>query len=162
MKPKQQTKKQMGRPAKVTLAKVEEIGKLMAIGVPEDYACALHGINPATFGPAVSRNPRYKAAMMLHHAQFMAESLAIIKKGGEVITVTSTDDEGKETSQEKVLPWSGRAWILERRYKPHFNRTDVVKDRDDAPGERGGFTAEQLLDMERITKALVLGAAHGE
>jgi hypothetical protein len=142
-------KAKRGRPAKITLAVVREVGELMALGVPEDYACALVGVNAETFGPAVSRKASFKAAMKVHHAQFMAESLKIIKEGGERVTVTTADG-----PSEKILPWTGRAWILERRYKPHFNKTDVLKNTE-APGERGGFTADDLLEMEQMTKALL-------
>jgi len=140
-----------GRPPKVTLAKVEAIGELMALGVPEDYACALHGILPETFGPAVSRNPAFKWAMRVHHAKFMAESLQIIKEGGERVMVETT-----EGPSEKILPWTGRAWILERRYKPHFNRTDThaVSKADGS----AFFSEADMQEMERIGRALAKGA----
>lgn len=148
-----------GRPAVITAAKVEAIGELMALGVPEDYACALEGINPESFGPAVSRSPAFKRIMRVHHARFMAESLKIIKEGGERVMVETT-----EGPSEKILPWTGRAWILERRYKPHFNRTDIVKDKEGA-GERGGLMSPQeMAELEQITKALVkeVGGERGE
>lgn len=150
-------KRKGGRPPKVTISKVQEIGALMALGVPEDYACALHGINPETFGPAVSRSPAYKAAMKVHHAKFMAESLQIIRDGGERVTVTTTEGES-----EKILPWTGRAWILERRYKPHFNKTEVVKP-GEAAGESGGLLKEKdLLELEALMKREILGGGDGE
>ncbi len=140
-----------GRPPKITLGVVQEIGALMALGVPEEYACALHGVNPETFGPAVSRKPAFKAAMRVHHARFMAESLQIIKEGGERVTVETADG-----PSEKILPWTGRAWILERRYKPHFNKTDIVKGSEDR-GDKGGLmTQDEMLELEKITKHLVL------
>ncbi len=139
-----------GRPPKITIKEVRAIGELMALGVPEAYACELHGVNPETFGPAVSRKPEFKRAMMVHHAQFMAESLKIIKEGGERVMVMTT-----EGASEKILPWTGRAWILERRYKPHFNKTEVHKP-GEGKGEHGGLmTAEEMADLERMTKALV-------
>jgi hypothetical protein len=139
-----------GRPAKITAKVVEEIGAMMALGVPEDYACALHGINPATFGPAVSRSEAFKNIMRVHHARFMAESLQIIKEGGERIQIAT-----EQGFTEKIMPWSGRAWILERRYKPHFTRTDILKG-SEAPGERGGLmSAEDLKELEKMGRALV-------
>jgi len=138
-----------GRPPKITLSKVERIGALMALGVPEDYACALHGINPESFGPAVSRNPGFKCAMKVHHAQFMVEALEIIKAGGERVMVETADG-----PSEKILPWTGRAWILERRYKPHFNRTDTHA-LTDSKGGGGLMTDAELGELERMAKALV-------
>src|SRR5215471_20871630 len=76
-----------GRPAKITLKTVAAVGELMALGVPDEYACALHGVNPETFGPAVSRKPEFKEAMKRHHAAFMARACRAIADGGEVHVV---------------------------------------------------------------------------
>lgn len=143
-----------GRPPVVTLAKVEEIGEHMANGMPEHYACLLCGVNPETFPSAVSRKPEFRRALDIHHARFMQESLHFIKAGGERVSlITGQDKEGGNIVTEKILPWTGRAWILERRYKPHFNRTDVVKV--PGPEDRGGLmTAQEMADLEKVSKAL--------
>lgn len=139
-----------GRPAKITASVVEEVCEHMALGVPEEYACALVGVNPATFGPAVCRNPEFKAIKLRHDAKFMSDSLRVIKEGGERVTVETT-----EGPSEKVLPWTGRAWILERRYKPHFNKSEVVKPTE-GENEKGGLmTTAEMADLEKMTKALV-------
>ena len=148
-----------GRPAKITAAVVEEVCEHMALGVPEVYACALVGVNPETFGPAVCRNPEFKAIKMRHDARFMADSLKKIRDGGEWVPVLNTD--GSPVVDEagrpvlKHVPWQGRAWIMERRYKPHFNKTDIVKDKEGA-GEQGGLMpAATMAELERMTKEMV-------
>lgn len=152
-----------GRPPKITIKEVRAIGELMALGVPEAYACELHGVNPETFGPAVSRKPEFKRAMMVHHAQFMAESLKIIKEGGEVLrTAEGADDSGKQVFKDRIVPWTGRAWILERRYKPHFNKTEVHKPGEGKNESGGLMTAEEMADLERMTKALVASLDGGK
>ncbi len=158
MKARARNKKKAGRPAVITPAVVEAVGELMALGVPEEYACTLQGVKPATFGPAVCRNPDFKAIMMRHHAQFMADSLRIIKEGGEKVTLDAgLDKAGNPVTEEKVLPWTGRAWILERRYKPHFTKTEVHKP-GEGKGEQGGLMSEaEMLQLEQMTRALVKG-----
>lgn len=155
--PKPLVKNKGGRPAVITAAVVDEVCGHMALGVPEEYACAMVGVNPATFGPAVSRSEVFKAISRGHHAKFMAESLGFIKQGGERITLKSGEDkDGNDIFVDKVLPWQGRAWILERRYKPHFNRTEVVKPQQ-GPGEGGGLMTEQdMADLEKAMKQQIL------
>jgi hypothetical protein len=137
-----------GRPRKITLAKVNEVGELMATGVPERYACALAGVNAETFGPAVSRNPEFREAMEKHHARFMADSLKIIAQGGEVESMTSGDK-----TYDRVKPWTGRAWILERRYKPWFNKTDTVA-MTDPKGASLPLTADDMKELEQIGREM--------
>lgn len=143
----------VGRPRVITAAVVEEVSALMAKGVPEEFACSLCGVNPETYGPAVSRNPEFKNIARRHHAEYIAESMDIIKAGGEKVQLLAGEDkEGNPIYAEKIMPWTGRAWVLERRYKPHFNRTEVVKGKED-PGERGGLLNEQdMLELEKAVK----------
>jgi len=152
MRPMTKKKQPVGRPAKITLSVVDKVGELMALGIPEEHACALCGVNAATFGPAVSRSEAFKAALKLHHARFMARALKGIAAGGEVAQFTDQDDNVRDVR----LPWQGLAWILERRYKPHFNKTEVHKDKE-ADGERGGLlTAADMAELERIMRAEVI------
>lgn len=148
-----------GRPPKITAAVVEEVCEHMALGVPEEYACALVGVNPETFGPAVCRSAEFKAIKRRHDARFMADSLKKIRDGGEWVQVKGPD--GTPVRDEaglpvlKHIPWQGRAWIMERRYKPHFTKTDIVKDKEGA-GEQGGLMpAATMAELERMTKEMV-------
>lgn len=144
-----------GRPAKITAAVVEEVAGYMADGVPEHYACALVGVNPETFGPAVSRNPAFRAIKDRHDARFIADSCQHIKNGGEKVTlITGQDEQGKNLVVEKILPWTGRAWLLERRYKPHFNKTDTHA-LTDKTGQKDA--AYELSEIEKVIRAQVLG-----
>lgn len=152
------TVKKNGRPQKITAAVVEEVSAHMALGVPEEYACALAGVNPATFGPAVSRSEEFKAIKRRHDARFMVESLSIIRAGGEKIELAAGQDkEGNPIVEEKMMPWTGRAWILERRYKPHFNRTEVLKPKEDANEAGGLLTRKDLDEMEQMARKLFTG-----
>lgn len=153
-----------GRPRKITPQVVEEVAALMAKGVPEEYACALCGVLSETYGPAVSRSPELKAIARRHHAQFIADSLEIIKKGGEVIEVVDGQDEaGNPIIKEKLMPWTGRAWIMERRYKPHFTRTEVVKPAEGV-GERGGLllAVEEQAALEQMAKDMFVRVPGGK
>lgn len=147
-------KRPHGRPAVITLAVVEQVGELMALGVPEEYACALAGVKAETFGPAVSRKAAFKAAMVKHHARFMEESLRRIRDGGEIVQrADGVGKDGEPVYREERVPWTGRAWILERRYKPHFNRTDqhaLTK----ADGSGCLLTSLDMGELERMAQAL--------
>ena len=146
-----------GRPAIITAAVVEEVAALMAGGVPEHFACALVGVNPETFGPAVSRTPQFRAIKDRHDARFIAASVKIIREGGEKIQLqTGTDETGAPVMTEKVLPWTGRAWLLERRYKPHFNKTDTHALTDGA-GKDKALEAD-LVELEKVMKKAILGS----
>ena len=163
-KPKHKRVNKGGRPRKITAAVVEEVAALMATGVPEEYACSLCGVLAETYGPAVSRSPELKAIARTHHARFITESLEIIKKGGEVIQIVDgTDESGQPVLREKVMPWTGRAWIMERRYKPHFTRTEVVKGAESV-GERGGLmlAVEEQAELEQLAKSMFVTAGDGK
>lgn len=148
-------KPQGGRPPIITPEVVEKVGDLMAIGVPEEHACALHGVNPLTFGPAVSRNPKLKAIMMRKHARFIVDCMEKIRDGGERVTLDTPDG-----PKERIIPWQGRAWMLERRYWKHFSKKDVMRH-GLAPPDAGGaeLTAEQMTALEKMAKAMFVGEA---
>lgn len=129
MKPKNKG----GRPAKLTLALVEEIGDCIALGMTEEQACLLVGVSYKSFKSAQTRKPEFAVAIKERQAVFLDEALKAIRGG--------------------IQGWQGRAWILERRHKPQFNRTDTHAVTD--PEGKAAFTAEDLLDMEKMTKALV-------
>ncbi len=148
-----------GRPAKITIAVVQQVGELMALGVPEAYACELHGVNPETFGPAVSRKPEFKRAMMVHHAKFMVRLGKACISGGEWVPVLNRHGDPvfdeREVQIMRHVPWQGMMALAERRYKPFYNRTEVHKP-NEGKGESGGLmSAEEMADLERMTKALV-------
>jgi hypothetical protein len=147
-KPKPKARK-VGRPRKITAAIVEKVGELMAVGMPQDYACALVGCLSDTFGPAVSRNEEFKRLMLVHHARFMARALGAIADGGEIATTTNA--EGLDVESRR--PWQGLAWILERRYKPHFNRTDAAGAAA-TTGAGAALTETELHELEKIARTL--------
>lgn len=93
-----------GRPPVVTLDKVIIIGQLIALGLTEDQACRAEKVNPATFGPAVSRNPEFRNALKDAQSVFLAQAVRHIYSG--------------------ITGWQGAAWILERRHKSQFARIE--------------------------------------
>lgn len=141
-------RKSAGRPAKITAAVVERVAETMSYGVPEEYACELHGVNAATFGPAVSRNEAFKAIKKRWDARFIERACKGIAQGGEVEKFVNA--EGEERDVRK--PWQGLAWLLERRYKPHFNRTD--QHALTAPGGEPVLSEEAMADLSRIAREL--------
>ena len=72
--------------------------------------------------------------------------------------ITRPDGTALEKFERRVRPWTGLAWILERRHKPQFNKTEVIKARE-GPGEGGLMTADEMLELEKLTKRMVLGPA---
>lgn len=101
-----------GRPAKITLAVVERIGRLIAKGLTEEQACLRIGINHSSFRTARHRNAEFETAIKKAQAEYLDESLDRIAEG--------------------VRGWQGRAWILERRHKPQFTRVDRLNANDNS------------------------------
>jgi len=95
-----------GRPPIVTLEKVQAIGDLIALGLTEDQACRAEGVNPATFGPACCRNEGFRNALKEKQAEFLAKAVRHIAAG--------------------ATGWQGMAWLLERRHKPQFSRSETL------------------------------------
>lgn len=154
MKRKPQRKE--GRPPKITAAVVEKVAETMSYGVPEEYACALHGVNPATFGPAVSRSEAFKAIKRRHDARFIERACKGISAGGEIEQLANAEGETRDVRK----PWQGLAWLLERRHWKDF----MKKDRVEVTGKDGGGVLGEadMLELERIVKARVLGKAGAE
>ncbi len=120
----------VGRPAKITIEVVRDVGEWIGKGMTEEQACAYCGVNPATFGPAVARNPALKAELNRAQLTFMATALERMSSGCA---------EG----------WTSMAWILERRHRKQFCRVEVHAAADQN-GELLGFTPEQVEEMRRM------------
>lgn len=115
-----------GRPAKITLEVVEQIGTWMARGMTDEQACCQVDVNWESFRTARKRNKAFEPVIKKAKSKRIGAYLTKIEAG---------------------LPgWQGSAWILERCHKPQFNRTDTHALTD----PQG--TAVDLLEMERITK----------
>lgn len=91
-----------GRPAQITLAVAEEIGKLVARGMPERSACHLMTppVNYESFRSAKRRNPRLGLVVEQARAEFIAHALEVIQEDG--------------------IGSAGCRWILERRHPEDF------------------------------------------
>lgn len=147
-----------GRPPVITRKVVERVSELMALGMPEEDACALAGVNPETFGPAVSRKPEFKALHRVNKAKFMERALLAIANGGEMHAVADVDKDGNEITRMERVPWTGLAWILERRHKPYFNKRDeVAHGLAGVPGMY--FTSEEERMLEDMARDLFVRGA---
>lgn len=91
-----------GRPAQITLAVVEEIGKHVAQGMPERAACHLMSppVNYESFRSAKRRNALLGLVIEQAQAEFLFRALTIIQ----------VDGTGS----------AGYRWILERRHPEDF------------------------------------------
>jgi hypothetical protein len=121
------------------MAVVIAVAEDIANGATEEQSCHFHGVNPATFGPAVCRNSQFRNAIKKGQAHFVCTALRAIKQGGIV------DGFGRQ-------PWQALAWILERRHKPQFNRTEAVAIGVDGSG--AVLTDAQMETLSRIAKDL--------
>jgi hypothetical protein len=82
---------------------VQKIAQLIAKGMTEEQACLRVCVNHASFRTARHRNAEFETAVKEGQAEFLDESLDVIRKGAR--------------------GWQGLAWILERRHGEQFRRT---------------------------------------
>jgi hypothetical protein len=129
-----------GRPAKITMAVVEAVGKSIALGMTEEQACLGEGVNPVSFHSATMRKPEFATAIKRAQVEFLKVALPKIAAGKD---------------------WYGLAWLLERRHGSQFRRTDtsVVAVAGD-----GGFVLneEEFAELERIAKEKFCDSAPGQ
>jgi len=111
-----------GRPRLITVEKVQAIGDLIALGLTEEQACLAEGVNPATFGPACCRNEGFRNALKAKQAEFLAKAVRLIAAG--------------------TTGWQGLAWLLERRHKPQFSRSETPQGHSPASAQ---MIATELL-----------------
>lgn len=152
MKPKKR-----GRPPKITLPIVQKIGEWIALGMTEEQACCKEGVNLRTFQSAKEKE-EFSAPIKKAQAEFLARALTAIADGGEPDVVTVRGTGGIPIS--KVVgrkPWTGLAWILERRHKPQFNRTETVAPSDDMG--RPFISAKVFEAFEQVGKDLTAAMA---
>ncbi len=103
-------KRRPGRPAKVTLAQIEQIGQDIALGLTEEQACVRQRVNLNSFRTAKRRNPAFESVIQIARADFAYQALKDIREGKR--------------------GWQGAAWILERRHQPQFARAYVAVPQD--------------------------------
>lgn len=111
-----------GRPPILTLERVQAVGELIALGLTEEQACMAEGINPETFGPACCRNGEFRNALKEKQAEFLANAVRHIAAG--------------------ATGWQGRAWLLERRHKPQFSRSETFQRQSPVSAQ---MSASELL-----------------
>jgi len=135
---------------------VVKIGGLIALGATEEQACLAQNppVNLESFRTARKRNPEFELPIKKAQADFLARALPTIANGGEVEEWVSG---GKVVW--RVKPWTGLAWILERRHKPQFNRTDThaVTDEKGAPF----LTDEDMKELSKTAKEMIARGAFG-
>jgi hypothetical protein len=150
-KPFAAPKSKVGRPAKITLPVVAEVGKLIALGLTEEQACLAQNppVNLGSYRSACNRNEEFATAVKKAQAEFLVRAVKAISEGGEVEYGLTAD--GKPS--QRVKQWTGLAWILERRHKPQFNRVEGHAITDSQGGEL--LTEKDMLELEQITKSEV-------
>lgn len=112
----------------ITLALARQLGAKIGKGMPEEFACHLLGIKYPAWLKAKERHPEFVEAVKGQQAIFMDTALDGIQAG---------------------LPgWQGLAWILERRHKPHFDRTREAVELHATNAI--AFTPDQMADLSRL------------
>lgn len=107
-------KRGRGRPQVVTLAVVQEIAADIGYGMTEEQACAAANVGYAAFKKAEQRNPEFVLAIKKGQAIFLRRALRNIADGGEYCPLI-----------KGLRPWTGLAWLLERRHGAQFRRVDA-------------------------------------
>lgn len=97
-------RKGRGRPPKLTMEILQEVGHLIAMGLTQSQACLHLGVCLATLRSALQTKPAFSSVMEKACADFLVEATRKIYSG--------------------QVGWQGAAWILERRHKPQFNRVE--------------------------------------
>lgn len=104
--PRRRAGKKRGPKSQFTKEKIEELGALIAKGMPEKFACALLDVGFEAFQKAKQRDPQIVHAIQKRQAEFMSAALDGIAAG---------------------LPgWSGMRWILQTRHAADFGGGDVL------------------------------------
>jgi hypothetical protein len=101
--PRQKRPKTGGRAPKVTQERVIQVASLIAIGMPELYACAKAKVNYAGFKTACERNGAYREIVIAKQAEFM-----------EVAVKDIADSKCSNVRQRGLM------WLLERRHREHY------------------------------------------
>jgi hypothetical protein len=101
---RQKAKGKRGRPREFSDEQVKAVAEEIGRGVPERYACLLHGVSYPAWAKRKQRDPDFVLAVELEQAKFIRQALGII-----------TMD----------LPGHvGCRWLLERRHE-EFRKADV-------------------------------------
>ena len=131
MKQQRTAKRGPGRPAKLTLAQIEQIGQDIALGLTEEQACVRLRVNLSSFRTAKRRNSAFESVIQTARARSLFEALTDIRNGRR--------------------GWQGAAWILERRHQPQFARAYVPVPQ--APSGDNGTIFPEWLDRARQSAA---------
>jgi hypothetical protein len=131
MKQQPTAKRGPGRPAKLTLSHIGEVGQRIALGLTEEQACLSVGVNYKTFVSARKRNPEFAGVVKRCQAEFLLRALNDIRSGKK--------------------GWQGCAWILERRHRPQFDRTYAMPQDPAASlhGANGNQISPEVLEAAR-------------
>lgn len=148
----------IGRPSKGTPERMAAIVAKVALGVPQEVAARACGVHPATMyrwkaqGERSRSGPFYEFYESLGRAEaaFEADAVAGIQavaEGGQLLrrSVTRHKD-GSETEDCSYTrkEWTAYAWLLERRHRDRWGRTDRVDLR---------VLSEQVAADESLTPA---------
>jgi hypothetical protein len=118
--------------AVLNLELVTKIGQSIARGLTEEQACMAHKVKLDTFRKACQRNEEYGEALQIARSLFLEDATTRIYAG--------------------TSGWQGAAWILERRHKAQFARTEMMVTQA-APA--GGVTESFLEELAKVNSQLV-------
>lgn len=99
-------KRARGRPRVITADVIKRVATLIGKGMTHEYACALTGISNKSLETARSRNPDFEGAIKKGQAVWMEKALDLL--------------------WARVDNWQPIAWLLERRHKALFSKTDTA------------------------------------
>lgn len=146
-----------GRPAKLTLSVVREIGENIALGLTEEMACLAcePPVNLESYRSACKRNATFCTTVKRAKAKFLVEALGTIKRGGEVVQLEDAEGNLRDVTR----PWQGLAWILERRHKAEFSRLELTANTGPAPADGILVTPDVERELSMIANRLYVGKA---
>lgn len=125
------------------MAVIERIACRIGKGCTEEQACVLEGISVKSFDSAKRRNPQFAGVVKKRQAEFIDNALDVIADGGMASVV-----DGKVI----MKPWTGLAWILERRHRAQFARLEAKSEAVSSDGTV--LSQEQIDDLGRIARKL--------
>jgi hypothetical protein len=103
--PKYNGKHPGGRPTKKTPELIAKLTHALAVGLPDEEACALVMIERCTLDAWRNEDDQFSYMLKSARAQKMVNRIGRI-------------DDGEPG-------WQGSAWMLERRYPQHFSRPEL-------------------------------------
>ena len=131
------SKAKPGQPTKCTPELIQAFADSIELGMPNNYACDLHGINPTTYcnwmnHGAEGKEPyvRFFEAIKKAEPKFIAHNLNVIKNAAQA-------------------QWLPAAWLLERKAPQSFARNQTrikLELKNDCATDKALSLVDQVID----------------